>query len=294
MRSFDFIWADVFSREPFLGNQLAVFTDAAGLSSGEMQRLAKETNLSETTFILRRAPEVEKRDGVRVRIFTTQEELPFAGHPTLGTAAVLRQILKQDEVLLDLNAGKVPVNFESGDGSAFGEMRQADPHFLGTLPQNEVAEALGIEPGSLDQDLPVEMVSTGLAFAMVPFQSLEVLQKLQFDLARATRYLAGHPAKFFYLVCTETVDANARLHARMIFYNGEDPATGSAAGCCAAWMARHGIAGSGERVMIEQGVECGRRSSIFVRAEVSLRNEVVNVRVGGHVSMVGSGRFDLP
>jgi trans-2,3-dihydro-3-hydroxyanthranilate isomerase len=293
MRSFEFIWTDVFTREPYLGNQLAVFTDAAGLSSEEMQRLAKETNLSETTFILRRDAEVEQRDGIRVRIFTTQEELPFAGHPTLGTAAVLRQILKQDEIVLDLNAGKVPVNFESADGAAFGEMRPADPSFLGTLPRDEVAQALGIEPEALDKELPVEMVSTGLAFAMVPFRSLEVLQKLQMDLARATRYLSGHPAKFFYLVCTETGDSNARLHARMIFYNGEDPATGSAAGCCAAWMAKHGVAGSGEQVMIEQGVECGRRSSIFVRADISPRNEVVNVRVGGHVSMVGSGRFDL-
>ncbi len=291
LRRLPFVLLDVFTSRPLEGNQLAVFTDGRGLSSDEMQRVARETNLSETTFVL---PDPAAAPGAptRVRIFTIEEELPFAGHPTLGTASVLRGTSRAPEVVLELGVGRVPVAFEDGPEGAFGEMRQRDPVFGRRHDPAEVARALGLEDGVLDPALPIETVSTGLAFAMVPVRSLAALQGLRPDLARGTDYLARTDARFFYFVCRETVDRAARLHARMLFYGGEDPATGSAAGCCAAWMVAHGVAASGERVLIEQGLETRRASQLFVRA--ASRGEAVgDVRVGGHVVEVGRGELAI-
>src|SRR5664279_3157298 len=131
-RKFSFVQLDVFTSRPLEGNQLAVFPDARGLSDDEMQKLARETNLSETTFVLPRDAEVERTEGHKVRIFTVNEELRFAGHPTLGTAWCLRRQDKSDEVVLDLKVGKSPVRFEQRDGLQFGEMRQAEPEFGAT------------------------------------------------------------------------------------------------------------------------------------------------------------------
>jgi trans-2,3-dihydro-3-hydroxyanthranilate isomerase len=273
---------DVFSSRPLEGNSLAVFSDGRGLTDAEMQSLAKEMNLSETTFILPRDAETERVQGVRVRIFTVQEELPFAGHPTLGTAFALRGQSGADCVMLELNVGKVPVHFEDTAGSpAFGEMTQIDPTFGIQHDREAVARATGLSAQDFDDSLPIETVSTGMAFTVVPLKSLSAIQNLQVDLNRAAQYLAKSAGKFFYFVVRETVDPNARLHARMLFYNGEDPATGSAAGCAAAWMVAHGVAKADERVLIEQGVEMKRPSRIFVRAS-HRGNRVVNVRVGGN------------
>ena len=291
-RRFPFVQVDVFTSRPLEGNQLAVFTDGRGLSDAEMQSVAREMNFSETTFALpREAP--APGAPTRVRIFTTAEELPFAGHPTLGTASVLRGASGAREVVLELGVGPVPVTFEDRPGGAFGEMRQRDPVFGATWSREEVAGVLGVGPDALDPALPVETVSTGLAFAMVPFRSLSALRELQAPWGRVQAWLAGKEARFLYLVCRETVDPGARLHARMIFYGGEDPATGSAAGCCAAWMVAHGVAAPDERVLIEQGLEARRPSRLFVRAGRS-GGAVRDVRVGGHVVEVARGELALP
>ena len=273
---------DVFSARPLEGNSLAVFVDGRGLTEAEMQSLAKEMNLSETTFILPRDAETERERGVRVRIFTVQEELPFAGHPTLGTAFALRGQTGAQKIKLELNVGRVPVHFEDSPGApAFGEMTQMDPAFGMQHDRDAVARATGLRPRDFDDSLPIETVSTGVAFTVTPLKSLAAMQNLQVDLNRAAEYLGKSQSKFFYFVTRETIDRDARLHARMLFYNGEDPATGSAAGCTAAWMVAHGVAKSDERVLIEQGVEMKRPSRIFVRASRS-DNRVVNVRVGGN------------
>ena len=292
-RKFSFVQLDVFTSRPLEGNQLAVFTDARGLSDDEMQKLARETNLCETTFILPRDPAIERERGVQVRIFTVQEELPFAGHPTLGTAFALRGESGAPQVTLELNVGKVPVHFEDNAGEpAFGEMTQIDPTFLTKHDREAVARATGVSLDSFDDSLPIETVSTGVPFTVTPLKSLAVIQNLQVDLARAAEYLAKSSGKFFYFVSRETMDRTARLHARMLFYNGEDPATGSAAGCSAAWVVAHGVAQHDERVMIEQGVEMKRPSRIFVRAE-RRDNRVVNVRVGGHSVEIMRGEVFL-
>ena len=280
---------DVFSAKPLEGNSLAVFFDARGVSDAEMQSIAKEMNLSETTFVCPRDPATERERGVRVRIFTVQEELPFAGHPTLGTAFALRGERGGKEVTLDLNVGRVPVRFEESDvRPVFGEMTQMDPKFGMQHDREAVARATGLRVEDFDPTLPIETVSTGVPFTVTPLKSLAVLQELRVDLHRASEYLEKAEGKFLYFVARETVDPAARLHARMLFYNGEDPATGSAAGCTAAWMVAHGVAASDERVLIEQGIEMQRPSRIFVRA--ALRdNRIVNVRVGGNAIEVLRG-----
>jgi trans-2,3-dihydro-3-hydroxyanthranilate isomerase len=284
---------DVFSSRPLEGNSLAVFSDGRGLTDAEMQSLAKEMNLSETTFILPRDAATECEKGIRVRIFTVQEELPFAGHPTLGTAFSLRGQSGAKEVVLELNVGKVPVHFEDTNGPpAFGEMTQINPTFGMEHEREEVAAATGLRIEDFDDTLPIQTVSTGVPFTVTPLKSLPVIQNLQIEQNRAAEYLAKTSGKFFYFVCRETVDREARLHARMLFYNGEDPATGSAAGCTAAWMAAHGVAKPDERVLIEQGLEMKRPSRIFVRAS-HRDNRVVNVRVGGNAVEIMRGEVLL-
>ena len=290
-RRFAFVKVDVFSSRPLEGNQLAVFLDARGLRDGEMQALAREMNLAETTFVLPRPQAVEAKEGVKVRIFTVQEELEFAGHPTLGTAFVLRKP-SQREVILDLKVGKIPVGFQELNGKLFGEMRQRDPVMGSFHDKRAVALAAGLEPDAIDPGLPIQTVSNGLSFAIVPLRSLDVIRNFAPSWKRMAEYLEPTDAKFLYFVTRETVDPKARLHARMIFYNGEDPATGSAAGCCSAWMVEHGVARPDERVLIEQGLEIRRPSRILVRASRT-GNGIVNVRVGGNVVKLMRGEAFL-
>jgi trans-2,3-dihydro-3-hydroxyanthranilate isomerase len=284
---------DVFSSRPLEGNSLAVFLDGRGLTDSEMQAIAKEMNLSETTFILPRDPAIERERGVRVRIFTVQEELPFAGHPTLGTAFALRGETGKKEEVLELNVGRVPVTFEDHAGApAFGEMTQINPTFGMQHDREAVARATGLRLQDFDDSLPIETISTGLPYTLTPLKSLAVMRDLQIDLNRGSEYLAQTGGRFFYFVTRETVASDARLHARMLFYNGEDPATGSAAGCAAAWMVAQGVAQPDERVLIEQGVEMKRPSRIFVRASRA-DNRVVNVRVGGNSVEIIRGELFL-
>lgn len=293
-RRLSLVQMDVFTAKPLEGNQLAVITDARGLSDSEMQALAKETNLSETTFVFPRDTATERERGVRVRIFTVGEELPFAGHPTLGTAMVLRNNGNRaaEEIVLDLNVGRIPVRFSVRDSLPFGLMTQRDPEFGQTHAREDVARAAGIALDDLADDVPIQTVSTGNAFAMVPVRSLKVLQNLAPVWTSLGEYLKRSDAKFFYFVSREALSPDARLQSRMIFYNGEDPATGSAAGPCAAWAVKYGVISPDEQVLMEQGVEIKRRSRIYISAGRSV-DKIVNVRVGGHAVEVLRGEFFL-
>ncbi len=287
------VQVDVFTDRALTGNSLAVFLDGRGLSTEQMQALAREMNLSETTFILPGDAVAEKTRGVRVRIFTVQEELPFAGHPTLGTAFVLRGQTGAPEVRLDLNVGTIPVRFTQEPAQpAFGEMTQKRPEFGAIHDAEAVARLTGLSAGDFDDSAPIQTVSTGVPFTIAALRSLKKLQNLRLDLDGTAEYLARSGGKFFYFVCRETVDPRARLHARMIFHGGDDPATGSAAGCCAAWMVAHGVAASDEQILIEQGLEVHRPSCIFVRA-TKQDNQVVTVRVGGNCVPVLRGEVTL-
>lgn len=282
-RTFPFVQVDVFSSRALEGNSLAVFPDGRGLTDEEMQKITKEMNLSETTFVLPRDGAIERERGVRVRIFTVEEELPFAGHPTLGTAFALRGASGAEKIALDLNVGRVPVRFEENSGQpVFGEMTQMDPEFGPRHDREAVAHASGLDHGDIDPSLPIQTVSTGVPFTIIPLRGLKNMRDLKVDLRGSAEYLERSGGKFFYFVTRETVDVAARLHARVLFYNGEDPATGSAAGCAAAWAVAHGVIPPEEHALIEQGIEMKRPSRIFVRASRK-DDRVVNVRVGGNV-----------
>jgi len=292
MRKLEYHLCDVFTSRPLEGNQLAVFPDAASLTDDEMQAIASEMNLSETTFVHRREREVEQARGIRVRIFTTQEELPFAGHPTLGTAATIRQIFPEyagaEKIVLDLNAGRIEVAFPNDKAENFGEMKQLDPVFGSTHDPAAIAEVLGLRPEDVGDQTP-QTVSTGVAFCITVVRSIEALQRLKLDNAKSARYAAGSDAKFFYALAPE---GSGAWRARMQFYNGEDPATGSAAGCAISYLVRHGLRASGERLHLRQGIEIGRPSDLYLSA-VLRDGRVSEVRVGGSTVPVAKGHIFL-
>jgi trans-2,3-dihydro-3-hydroxyanthranilate isomerase len=296
----DYFVVDVFTKTPLKGNPLAVVLNTCGLTTEQMQGIAREFNLSETTFIERRAPEVERAEGVRVRIFTTQEELPFAGHPTLGTASILKanapETVQGDTVTLALNVGPVPVRFEpdgNDAGGIFGEMTQREPEFGAELEQAEVAPLLGLAVNDLDPALKPQVVSTGNAFAIVVLRSVVALGRLKVDQVAATAWLRQRAARWFYVLAPEA-DQNQstakRYRARMQLYGGEDPATGSAGGCAISYLVARGVVPSDQCVHLRQGVEMGRPSDLFLTAKKDL-SRVRDVRVAGSTVLVAKGRF---
>ena len=294
MAELDYLVVDVFTGTALEGNPLAVVMDTAGLSTERMQAIAREFNLSETSFVQRRPAAVERAEGVRVRIFTTQEELNFAGHPTLGTASVLRlkapDTVHEATVTLALNVGSVPVGFE-GEG-LFGQMTQPEPEFGEELDKAEVARLTGLAVEDLDPALPPRCVSTGMAFAIVPLRSAEALARLKVNQQEATPWLRAHGARWFD-VLGPTGGESPAWRARMQFYGGEDPATGSAAGCAIAYLVFGGAVKPGQTIHVRQGVEMGRPSDLFLSAQFQSAR-VTDVRVAGSTVLVATGRLFLP
>jgi trans-2,3-dihydro-3-hydroxyanthranilate isomerase len=307
-RTFPYSVLDVFAERPLEGNSLAVFHDARGLSDAEMQALARETNLAETTFILPSGdPEAERTAGVRVRIFTTAEELPFAGHPTLGTASWLylhhpafgEKKLREESITLQLNAGPITVRFTPPAADELGVrgiMQQNTPVFGAEHDRAAVARAIGLSTDDLSPVYAPQTVSTGLPFCIVPLRSLEVARRLQISQRDAQAWLSTSGAKFFYCIAPaeqHQTPAGPHWHARMQFYGGEDPATGSAAGCCISWLVKSGLAASDELTVIEQGIEIRRPSRIEARA-TKFEKGIDNVLIGGRTIQVADGSFFLP
>src|SRR5215217_3595822 len=215
-RAYEFVQLDVFAQRPLEGNPLAIFPDAHGLNDTDMQALAREMNLSETTFILPRDAATEAREGKRVRIFTVETELPFAGHPTLGTALYLyaseSNQKKPAEITLDLKAGKIPVRFTANsenadsdrvDGKVFGEMRQRDPEFGTPFSRADVARVIGISVNEIHSKWPIQPVSTGFTFTIVPFRNRQTLSDLTFGYSQAAEFLRKTAANLFYFLCPE-------------------------------------------------------------------------------------------
>ena len=282
-----FYIVDVFAEEKYVGNQLAVVRGGVDLADEALGKIALEMNYSETTFVL---SDEEVDGGYDVRIFTPGGEVPFAGHPTLGTAYVIRhEILSEpaDRVTLNLKAGRIPVTF--------GEvlwMRQLPPTFGATLDSTLVARTLNLETADLDDRSPVQEVSTGLPALVVPLRDLGALRRCEVDWERYTE-VAG-PGKNLYVFCPEPHDGGpGDLSARM-FANDlgipEDPATGSAAGCLAAYLLEHGYLGTDSvDVRVEQGYEIGRPSLLYLQA--ARDGDEIRVDVGGKVQMVARGEL---
>jgi trans-2,3-dihydro-3-hydroxyanthranilate isomerase len=282
MATYRYVVADVFTDTPLTGNQLAVFTDARGLDDEQMQALAREMNYSESTFVL----PAQGEGTVRMRIFTPSVELPFAGHPTLGTAFVLASPLQLDEIKLETGAGVVPVVLER-DGSriVFGRMTQPIPRVepFGDR-ESDLLAALGVERS----ELPVEVYDNGIRHVYVALGSEDDVARLRPNLAQLTDVDAIVGVNCF-------AGSGSRWKTRMFAPGGgvpEDPATGSAAGPLAVHLVRHGRIAFGDEIEITQGVELRRPSKLYARVEGSAEN-VERVEVGGSAVIVARGEFRL-
>jgi len=279
--TFRYVVADVFTDTALEGNAVAVFTDARELEGGAMQRLARETNLSESVFVL-----PAERDGhARVRIFTPTAELPFAGHPVLGTAFVLAGPMQLGTIVLECGAGPVPVELERDESGriVFGRMTQPIPKIEPFDREPELLAALGLERS----EAPVERYENGPVFVLVVLPSREAVAALQPDM-RALR-------TFGNVGISCTAGEGTRWKTRMFapaFGVDEDPATGSAAGPVACHLARHGLTSWGEEIVLEQGAEIGRPSLLFARAEGG-EGLIDRVTVGGRAVTVARGEFRL-
>ena len=306
-RKLEYTILDVFAEHPLEGNPLAVFHDGRGLSDAQMQAIARETNLSETTFVLPSGdPGRDRAEGVRVRIFTTQEELPFAGHPTLGTASWLHlnhpPLVGAREFKLLLNVGAIAVRLEpkpDPDSGVFATMWQNDAVFGEMHNRAEVAGVLGLNESDLLEGTQPQTVSTGNPFCVVALK-LEALQRLAIPQREAGTWLAAKRTRWFYCIAPDQPAVFATSpheadvwRARMQFYSGEDPATGSAAGCAIAWLVCHGWVDSGREVTLRQGLELGRPSRLVVRA-VRQGEGVGSITVSGSTIPVARGAFFLP
>jgi trans-2,3-dihydro-3-hydroxyanthranilate isomerase len=290
MEKLTFHIVDVFAEEKYFGNQLAVFQRAEVLSSEEMQKIAREVNFSETTFIL---TDKQNNGGFDVRIFTPKEEVPFAGHPTLGTAHIIRnEILKvnTEKVILNLAVGQIPVTYSNND---YGWMKQIEPFFGNTHQIETLANILGLDAKEIDERFPIQEVSTGLPFFIVPLKKIASLKKAKIDKEKYFDFIKNTLAKGILVFCPETYESQNDISVRVFvdcYGIPEDPATGSGNGCLSGYMVKYRYLGKDNiNIRSEQGYEIGRPSLLLLKAEQS--GSKINISVGGKSIVVAMGEF---
>ena len=294
MKNLSFYIVDVFAVGKYTGNQLAVFTDAGTLSDGEMQKLAKEINYSETTFVT----STELRNGgYDVRIFTPKKELPFAGHPTLGTAYIIQQtIIKEvvETVNLNLKVGQIPVTWHNMN--ELGEvlwMRQNSPTFHQILDASALTTVLSLDLDDIDERFPIQEVSTGIPFIIVPLKNQAALTRIRVNRDKYFELVKTTQSQEILVFCPETYAPENQFSVRVFAESlgiPEDPATGSANGCLAGYLVEYAyLAEQFFDVRVEQGYEIGRPSLLLLKAEKN--NDTIEVSVGGKVVMVAKGEF---
>ena len=285
---------DVFAEEKYAGNQLAVFRNTQSLSDREMQSMAKEMHYSETTFII---SDEEKDGGYDVRIFTPDAEIPFAGHPTLGTAFIIQQDVVRkpvDSVVLNLKVGQIPVRFTYIDGNPdVLWMKTKPPVFEELFDAGKIAESLQIEKECMDERYPIQAVSTGLPFIIAPLKSLDAVKRASIDKGIFFKIIENTEAKAILVFCPETIHEENDLNVRVfVDYYGipEDPATGSANSCLAGYLTKYRYFGEDRiDIRVEQGYEIGRSSLLLLKAQENREN--IDVEVGGRVVLVARGEF---
>ena len=300
MRRLHYHRVDVFTDRAFGGNPLAVFTNGRGLETGTMQAIAKEFNLSETTFVL---PADDPANDWRVRIFTPGSELPMAGHPTVGTSFVLarehliRRDPRETNIVLEEGVGPVPVRIEFKEGEpSFAEMTQPPPTFGPRLNDRAgVAAMLSLEESDLEADLPAEVVSCGVPFLYVPLRSLDAARRARprADLMERVAEEHGFPPEVFVFT-REAEHEGSTVHSRMFAPSlgiNEDPATGAASGPLGCYLVSHGVLPAGD-IVSEQGIEIGRPSFIHIRIERE-GEQITAVRVGGRCHFAGEGFIEV-
>jgi trans-2,3-dihydro-3-hydroxyanthranilate isomerase len=283
---------DVFSQGKYTGNQLAVFKNAGNISDDEMQQIAKEINFSETTFIL---SDKEKAGGYDVRIFTPNEEVPFAGHPTLGTAYIIQsEVLTEpsDKLILNFKGGQIPVSF---DNQELLWMKQNKPTFGRILDANKVSDVLSIDKEYIDDRFPIQEVSTGLPVIVVPLTSLEAVKKVSVNKEKYFELIEDTDGKAIMVFSPEAYNSENDLNVRdFADYYGvpEDAATGSANGCLASYLVKYRYFEKSEiNIRVEQGYEIKRPSLLFLKA--SEDNGEIIVYVGGKVEKIAQGEWFL-
>jgi trans-2,3-dihydro-3-hydroxyanthranilate isomerase len=285
MTTRDFLIVDVFALGKYTGNQLAVFPGGAGLEVVQMQAIAREINFSESTFVTG-----QNSDGsYATRIFTPRVELPFAGHPTLGTAWVLRYLNPQlTTITLSYQAGLVPVSYDENN---ILWMTQRSPEFLGEVDPNLLMPLLGLTTADLDENYPIEQVSTGLPFIILPLKTLAAVQRAQVQVVEFLQLVQNWPGQCVLLFCPETLDPKNDLHVRVFTHAlgiPEDPATGSANGCLAAYLVRHRYDGQSQiNYRVEQGYEIDRPSLLYLCADRQ------STKVGGSVELIAQGQWSV-
>ncbi|MDI6800767.1 MAG: PhzF family phenazine biosynthesis protein [Thermodesulfovibrionales bacterium] len=293
MKNNDYFYIlDVFAEDKYSGNQLAVVIIKNALSVSKMQRIAKEFNFSETTFIISTQPE---NSGYNVRIFTPEREVPFAGHPVLGTAYVIqREIIKEPvrRIILNLKTGRIPVRPAFRRNKIIRlTMKQKEPVFGRTFNNNKAAAVLGLPASDIDSDYPIQEVSTGLPFIIVPLKNLAAVKNSKIDKENYFELIKNAEAKAIFVFCPETYKKENHINARMFapyFGINEDPATGSANGCLAGYLLTHNYFGQGNiDIRVEQGYEIGRPSLIFLKAKKTKSS--IEIYVGGKVIEVTKG-----
>ena len=301
MSTLPYLHYDVFTGEPLLGNQLAVFTDARGLSTERMQAIAREMNFSESTFIL---PAERPDTDVRMRIFTPYIEMPMAGHPTVGSTFALAHtgVIGPTTIrfTFGLNIGPTPVTLEwSGGRLRFAWMTQQLPTFKAPLAQRApAAAALGLDDGDLVPDLPVQEVSCGVPFLFIPLRDRATVDRAVSDAAAFRRLKASADVDVpLFLFSVETAGASETVYSRMFaadFGVAEDPATGGASGPLGCYLVRHGlVSGAAARTIVSaQGVAMGRASRIHIAIEGGA-DAITGVKVGGEAVLVGQGELLL-
>jgi len=293
MDALTFHIVDVFTEEKYAGNQLAVFRCGKGLGDIEMQRITREMNFSETTFIL---SETQREGGFDVRIFTPREEVPFAGHPTLGTAHIIRHEILQiaaGKIVLNLKAGQIPVTFGDGENENIYWMNQIEPVFGRRFSPETIAAVLSLKEGEIDHRFEIEEVSTGLPHIIVPLRNLESLKRAKVNKDKYFELIKDNWAKVIAIFCPEPHKSENDISVRMFGdYYGvpEDPATGSGNGCLAGYLVRHRYWGQQIiDIRAEQGYEIGRPSLLLLKAEE--KDGKINVWVGGKAITVAKGEF---
>jgi trans-2,3-dihydro-3-hydroxyanthranilate isomerase len=291
--SLKFFLLDVFAEEKYAGNQLAVFRNARGLSKVQMQKIANEMHFSETTFIL---SDEERDGGYDVRIFTPANELPFAGHPALGTAYVVRHCILNGtvkKVLLNLKVGQIPVTFEKNAvGDEILWMKQVLPAFGETFDVARISEALCLDEEDVDNRFPVQEVSTGIPFTIVPLKSLDAVKRAKVNREQPGKLTKAAQAGIL-VFSPETYEKDNDLNVRVfvdLYGIPEDPASGSANGCLAGFLSHYRYFGTDiVDARVEQGYEIGRPSLLRLKAKEK-QNEI-HVHVGGKVVMVANGEL---
>ena len=296
MKRIKYYIVDVFTSERFGGNQLAVIPDATDLEEEHLQKIAKEFNFSETTFVF---PPENKENDVKVRIFTPGREIPTAGHPTIGTAYVLLNhekiiTINQNLLIMEQRVGNIEVFFENDNGICHGiTMKQPHPVFDKVFNKKEIiAEILGINSSDISNDLPIQAVSCGNNFLFIPLKNMDIMKFISVNPILLNQYKDQLPSTELYTFTFDTIYESSTTHGRMfapLYGITEDPVTGSASGPLGCYLVKHGMS-DGKQIICEQGFEMGRPGMVYVDIETS-DSKITGIHVGGHAIIFGKGEL---